>query len=268
MRQSTVTSLHTRRTRRRAATLFAAGILLGPVLTTLGARTESDSPESIVTRGLFKEPPYPLASSGSFDPSRNYELSTLIELGLANNPKTRSAWFNALASKAGVGQARSPYYPQLSFRADGGYQKTWYPTTAGPMGVKQTSMAPELDLEYLLLDFGRRSADVRRTVALLDAANLSFSRTVQSTVFAIQQSYFSHTAALSQQQAARANLELSRTILGMVESQVSNGLGTKPELDTARKTLRQAWRPRTATPRSRWATSVSRQESRRTRRSG
>jgi outer membrane protein TolC len=81
---------------------------------------------------------------------------------------------------------------------------------------------------------------VRRTVALLDAANLTFSRRIQTTVFAIQQAYFAHVAALSQQQAARANLELSKTILAMVEAQVANGLGTKPELDAARKTLAQA----------------------------
>jgi outer membrane protein TolC len=108
------------------------------------------------------------------------------------------------------------------------------------MGLRQTSLTPELDFEYLLLDFGRRAADVRRTVALLEAANLAFSRNVQNTVYSIQQSYFAHTAALSQRDAAKANLELSKTILAMVEAQVANGLGTKPELDTARKTLAQA----------------------------
>jgi len=173
--------------------------------------------------------PFPLAEiETSYDPKKSYELSSLIELGLANNPQTRSAWFNALASSAKVGQAKSPYYPKLSLNATGGYQKSFYPINNGPMGLRQTSLSPELDFEYLLLDFGRRAADVRRTVALLDAANLGFSRNIQNTVFAIQQSYFAHTAALSQREAAKANLGLSKTILSMVEAQVSNGLGTKP----------------------------------------
>jgi outer membrane protein TolC len=210
------------------------------MVVTASARTESDSPGSVVTRGFFKESPYPLTSSASFDPSKSYELSSLIELGLANNPKTRSAWFAALAKGAQVGEAKSLYYPYLSFRTQGGYKKNFYPTQIGNMGVKTTSVVPALDLEYLLLDFGRRAADVRRTVFLLDAANLSFNRSIQATVYAVQQSYFAHTAALSQRDAARANLELSKTILGMVEAQVANGLGTKPELDTARKTLAQA----------------------------
>lgn len=194
-----------------------------------------------MTRGLFVKQPYPLADAAtSFDPARFYELSSLIELGLANNPRTRSTWFNALAKSAEVGEAKSAYYPDLSFRAQGGYQQNFYPTQKGNQPTKTLNVAPELDLEYLLLDFGRRNADVRRTVALLDAANLTFSRNVQATVFAIQQSYFAHTAALSQQEAANANLELSKTILGMVEAQVANGLGTKPELDAAKKTFSQA----------------------------
>jgi outer membrane protein len=206
----------------------------------LPAKEKSNSPGSVVTRGLFVESTYPLGATASFDPQKSYELSSLIELGLANNPQTRSAWFNALAGSAQVGQAKAPYFPKLSLNANGGYEKTWYPTASGPQPTATTSMAPELDFEYLLLDFGRRAADVRRTVALLDAANLGFSRNVQNTVFGIQQSYFAYTAALSQQDAAKANLELSKTILAMVEAQLTNGLGTKPELDTARKTLSQA----------------------------
>ena len=225
---------------RRAATLIAAAGTLCLGLPASPARTESDSPGSLVTRGLFKEQPYPLTSSGSFDPSRSYELASLIELGLANNPQTRSAWFNALAKGAEIGEAKALYYPRLSFTAQGGYRKNFYPTQLGNMSVRTTDIIPALDLEYLLLDFGRRAADVRRTVFLLDAANLSFSRNVQTIVFAIQQSYFAHTASLSQRDAAKANLELSRTILGMVEAQVANGLGTKPELDAARKTFSQA----------------------------
>jgi len=231
-----VTSLNPRRAWRTAATLIAVAGSLCPI-----SAKESDSPGSVVTRGLFVKKAYPLGDTATtFDRTRSYELSSLIELGLANNPQTRSTWFNALAKSAEVGQAKSLYYPNLSFQAQGGYQKTFYPTQNGNLATKTLNVAPELDLEYLLLDFGRRAADVRKTVFLLEAANLTFSRNVQATVFAIQQSYFAHTAALSQRDAAKANLELSKTILGMVEAQVANGLGTRPELDAAKNTFSQA----------------------------
>lgn len=195
----------------------------------------------MVTRGLFVKKPHPLAEAAtSFDPGRSYDLSSLIELSLGNNPYTRSAWFNALASAASVGEAKAPYYPKLGFTAAGGFDNGYNPIQTGPEAYARVSINPGLELEYLLLDFGRRSSDVRRTVALLEAANLTFSRRMQSTVFSVQQAYFAHVAALSQQEAAKANLELSKTILSMVEAQVANGLGTKPELDAARKTLAQA----------------------------
>lgn len=211
------------------------------VVLALACQAGRGSDGNIMDPVLGRQQTFPLSDNiGTMDPKRSYELSSLIELGLANNPQTRSAWFNALARSAQVGQAKSPYYPKLSLQASGGYQKSFYQINDGPMGLRQTSLTPELDFEYLLLDFGRRAADVRRTVALLDAANLAFSRNIQNTVYAIQQSYFAHAAALSQRDAAKANLELSKTILAMVEAQVANGLGTKPELDTARKTFAQA----------------------------
>ncbi|MFZ4387956.1 MAG: TolC family protein, partial [Chthoniobacterales bacterium] len=191
---------------RSAATLFA---VLGSLFT-LKAK-ETDSPGSVVTRGLIVKKAYPLTDTAvSFDPTRSYELAPLIELSLANNPYTRSAWFNALASAAAVGESKAPYYPQLSFRAAGGYSQAYNPIETGPETYQRVNINPGLQLEYLLLDFGRRAADVRRTVALLEGANLTFSRRVQTTVFAVQQSYFAHTAALSQREATKANLEFTR----------------------------------------------------------
>lgn len=229
-----MTFLYPRRALRGAATLIAALSLLA------GFRAEAKKGD-LLDRILPPEKAFPVSEhNATFESGKTYELSSLIELGLANNPRTRSAWFNALVKSAEVGEAKSAYYPDLSFQAQGGYQKTFYPTQNGNLSTKTLNVVPELDLEYLLLDFGRRDADVRRTVALLDAANLTFSRNIQATVFAIQQSYFAHTAALSQQEAAKANLDLSRTILGMVEAQLANGLGTKPELDAAKKTFSQA----------------------------
>jgi len=178
--------------------------------------------------------------AASFDAERVYDIPSLIELSLANNPYTRSAWFNAIAAKASAGQAKAPFYPTLKFDATGGYSQMPYPTQTGPLKVNSTSISPGLQLEYVLMDFGRRAADVRRTVALLEAANLNFNRRMQTTVFAVQQSYFAHSAALAQQQAATSNLELSRTIIEMVEAQKLSGLATEPELLVAKKTLSQA----------------------------
>lgn len=234
--RANVTFHQSKRAFRGAATLFA---LLLPFLT---------APRTLQAgeKGKIANPNISQASSRrgdlstGFHSERTYDLPSLIELSLANNPYTRSAWFNALAAKAAVGQARSAYYPTLNFNASGGYSQMPYPTQTGPLKVNSTSVSPGFELEYILLDFGRRSADVHRTTSLLEAANLNFNRRMQTTLFAVQQSYFAHMAALSQQQAAAANMELSRTIVSMVEAQKNSGLATEPEILVARKTLSQA----------------------------
>lgn len=185
-------------------------------------------------------PILPAEGASSFKKNRAYDLPGLIELSLCNNPYTRAAWFRVLASRASVGVAKAPYYPTAKFTSSGGYSQIPYPTQAGPLSVNSLSISPGFQLEYLLLDFGRREADVRRTAALLQAANLEYSRKFQEILYAVQQSYFAHTAAIAQQQAAASNLKLSQTISDMVQAQLQSGLATQPELLLAQKTLFQA----------------------------
>lgn len=231
-----MTSHQFRRASRDAATLFAL------ILSFLIAPPTFSAKANAKTSGANGTPePFSLDDhTARFDAERIYDIPSLIELSLANNPYTRSVWFNAIAAKAAVGQAKASYYPTLKFDATGGYSQMPYPTQTGPLKVNSTSISPGLELEYVLMDFGRRAADVRHTVALLEAANLTFNRRMQMTVFAVQQSYFAHSAALAQQQAAVSNLELSRTIIQMVEAQKLSGLATDPEFFVAKKTLSQA----------------------------
>lgn len=178
--------------------------------------------------------------AGEFRRERTYDLPSLVELALANNPYTHASWFKAMAAAASVGEAKSPYYPKLSILATGGYDSGYNPIQTGPEAYSRVSINPGIQMEYLLLDFGRRAADVRRTVALLEAADLDYNRRIQTTLFALQQSYFSHTAALAQQEAAMTNLEFARTTREMIAAQQKLGLATEPELLVATKNLSQA----------------------------
>jgi outer membrane protein len=188
--------------------------------------------------GKASDHPFSLGEhQAGFHSERLYDLPALVELALANNPSTRSSWFQALASAASVGQSKSSYYPQLHFNATGGYSQILYPTQSGPLIVNNAGIDPGFRLEYLLLDFGRRTADVRNTTALLQAANFDFNRTLQATLYAVQQGYFSYTAALAEQEAATASVDFSRTTLEMIVAQKASGLATEPELLIARKNL-------------------------------
>ena len=111
------------------------------VVLALASQASRGNDRNIMDPILGHQQSFPLSEhSGSFDKNRNYELSSLIELGLANNPQTRSAWFNALSSSAQVGQAKAPYFPKLSLNAQGGYQKSFYQINNGPMGLSRHQM--------------------------------------------------------------------------------------------------------------------------------
>ncbi len=176
----------------------------------------------------------------SFDPARAYDLGSLTELAMANNPKTRAALFTARAAEAAAGEARAPYYPRVSAEFLGGYDKWYTPATAAPDFFRRQQATAVLSLEYLLLDFGRRAADVSRAVALFEASGLLFDRKVQEVVFAVQSRYFAHEAALSKESATASMLEAARTVMETTRLQVENGLAARPELLRAKRNLLNA----------------------------
>ena len=137
-----------------------------------------------------------------FNESKTYDFGRLLELGMANNPKTRAAWFRAEAAYAGSREARAPYFPKIGAAFEGGVDKWYTPAIPAPNVFTRQQATTGLSIEYLLLDFGRRAADVSRAVALFDAAGFVYERKLQEIVFEIRSRYFTHEAALWKERAA------------------------------------------------------------------
>lgn len=175
-----------------------------------------------------------------FAESKSYDLGNLLELGMANNPQTRAAWFRAEAAYAGSREARAPYFPKIGAAFEGGVDKWYTPSIAAPNVFTRQQATTVLSMEYLLLDFGRRAADVSRAVALFDAAGFVYERKLQEVVFEIQSRYFAHEAALWKERAAASLLEFAKTAEQTLEMEVRNGLSARPELLRARKNVLDA----------------------------
>ncbi len=180
------------------------------------------------------------AEKAVFQADKAYDLPALLNLALGNNPYTKLAWQRAAVASAEVGEARAPYYPKAAFRYVGGIEQSFSPVAAGPNYYRIASNTPSVVLEYLLIDFGRRRAEVDRTLNQLAAANLNYDRQLQKTVFAVQRAYFRHSAALFEEKSATANHELAKTLSESVEEKMKSGLATEPEVLLARRTLAQA----------------------------
>jgi outer membrane protein TolC len=182
----------------------------------------------------------------SIDSSKQYELSELIDIAERTNPETRVAWERARQAAIGVGLAEGTYYPVLAAAATGAvaHVPLPIPTTVVPGGIFTADthfVIPVLSLEWLLLDFGRRRAQVDAAQAQAVEANVSFNAKHQQIVFDVTRKFYSLTAVLGEVAAARAALDSARSLEEAAAMRKQHELATLPEVlqaqeETARAT--------------------------------
>lgn len=163
-------------------------------------------------------------------PTGTATLGDLIDVALRQNPETRSAWAAARARAAAYGRTKSDYYPALSAEAQGGYGRFLFQARPGPITIEQASLEPQLELTWLLLDFGRRGQEDEVARQDLIAANYSFNRKMQDVVFAVQSAYYALDAARSLLEASEENVKLARTVLEAARQRLDVGLETRPDV--------------------------------------
>ena len=169
-----------------------------------------------------------------------YDLPTLVDIALTNNPETQRAWSIARSAAAKFGAAQAPYYPQVGLSSDNGYERTIV-QLPGVLGtLKQWQSDPLVMMNWTLLDFGRRKSASNSARDQLIAANLAFNRSVQTVVFNMESAFYSLDAADSAVTAAQQNLNLAETDLDAVRQRVDLGLATEPELLLAKERVAQS----------------------------
>ena len=168
------------------------------------------------------------------------ELAELIGIALAKNPRTRESWQQARAAAAQLGESMGDYYPEVRFEATGGAEKfgLQFPEATGL--VRQVQILPELQITYVLLDFGRRTAKAEEARRLLQVANYSFNREIQRVIYEVQASFYQFDAALALEIAAQSNLDLARSVREDVGKRLELGLATRPDFLLARQVEAQA----------------------------
>ena len=184
--------------------------------------------------------PADAAAQPPAETNKIYELPELIDLALRQNPSTRQQWASARAAAAAFGAAKAPYYPMASFEGDGGYTKFQFQDQGTEIVIKQWQYTPMLALTYTLLDFGRRSAAADAARQQLAAANFSFNRKIQDVVFGTQRAFYALSASKAAVEAARKNVELTKTDVDAVSQRLDLGLATEPALLLARQRMAQA----------------------------
>jgi len=172
------------------------------------------------------------------EPGKPVTLAQVIDVALANNPTTRTAWLEARAAEAGLGSARAAYLPEIDVLAS----LTHSHGAARSDGSSSTSttFAPSLALNYLLFDFGGREAEVEQARQTLIAFDFLHNTAIQDVILRTQQAYYGYLDAKALLAAQDATLKERQVSLDAAEARHNAGVATIADVLQARTAFSQA----------------------------
>jgi outer membrane protein TolC len=181
----------------------------------------------------------PASTIAVLDPAHTYTLTELIDLAEHNNPRTRVAWERAKQRANALGVEKSAYFPLLVLQAIGGDQRTIspFPKALEARGYNMVGIPivqPELELQYLLFDFGSRAARVDAALAEKIASGANFVQVNQDVAFLVATAYYRLLTAQERLQATRETLKTGQTTQDAAEAQLANGRSTVPDVLNAK----------------------------------
>jgi outer membrane protein len=183
--------------------------------------------------------------AATIDPKREYTLAELIDIAERNNPRTRIVWERARQRAEQLGVEKSAYYPVLAGLAVFADERTIgpFPKPLAPRGytmVEVPLVQPEVTLNYLLFDFGKREAKIDAATAEKLAAGAQFIQENQAVAFSVSSLYYKLLTAQERLQAAQETLKTAQTTQDAAEDQLNNGRATLPDVLNARAETSQA----------------------------
>jgi outer membrane protein TolC len=174
------------------------------------------------------------------DAQKVYELAELVDLAERINPETKVAWEQAKQAASGIGLAQSDYYPVLALQAAANYDREPIPipltaTKATFEDLEAQQASPVATLEWVLLDFGRRRANVRAAKYKLLASNLGFNAHHQAIMFRVQSAFFDLSKARGRIDVAQSSLNSAVKVQEATEERFKQGLATATDVSQARQ---------------------------------
>src|SRR6202453_3760230 len=148
--------------------LFLSLLLAYSATRALGQCAGKVSSPAIVADCAARE--IPREGKAVLDPAHPYTLAELIDVAEHHNPSTRTIWERAKQKARELGLAESAYYPEFDGLAVFGDERLInpFPKPLAPRGyvmVEIPIVRPEVTLQYLIFDFGKREASVDSTKA-------------------------------------------------------------------------------------------------------
>ena len=187
----------------------------------------------------------PRGGTAILDPTHPYTLAELIDVAEEHNPGTRVIWERAKQKARDLALTKSAYYPKLDGLAVFGDERLIdpFPKPLAPRGyvmVELPDVRPEVALQYLIFDFGKREANVGLAKQEKIAAGADVIQVNQALAFRVASAYYLLVTAQEKLQAAQDTLRTAQTTQDAAESKLKNGLATLPDVLNARAQTSQA----------------------------
>jgi outer membrane protein len=187
----------------------------------------------------------PREGTAILDPVHPYTLAELIDVAEHHNPSTRTIWERAKQKARELDLAKSSYYPELEGLAVFGDERLIdpFPEPLAPRGyvmVEIPKVEPEVTLQYLIFDFGKREANVDSAKAEKLVAGADVIQVNQALAFRVARAYYQLVTAQERLQAAQDILRTAQTTQDAAEKRLDNGLATLPDVLNARAQTSQA----------------------------
>jgi hypothetical protein len=118
-----------------------------------------------------------------------------------------------------------------------------FPEPLAPHGyimVEVPVVQPEITLQYLIFDFGKREGKVGEAAAQKIAAGANFIAANQQVAFRVASAYYGLLTAQERLEAARQTLKTAQTTQDAAEDRMNNGRATLPDVLNARAETAQS----------------------------
>ncbi len=155
-------------------------------------------------------------------------LIELINIALKNNPSTSKAWHNAKAEEAVRAQARSAWYPLVTFAGDLTKDRKVADQKSDEFNTR--SYGGALSASILAFDFGGRAASLTEAHHSVLAANFEFNQSMQDLILNVETSYYALYSAKSSLDAAVANTEDAKASYDAAKQRFDVGVGTRLDM--------------------------------------
>ncbi len=157
--------------------------------------------------------------------SDSLTLIELIDIALNNNPSTHKAWYNARSKENIKAQARSDWYPAITFAGDFTKDKKVGNEKAGSSNTK--TYGGTLSASLVVFDFGGRAASLKEAYHSVLAANFEFNQSVQDLVLSVETNYYDFYSAKSNLVAAKADVADAKATYDAAEQKLQAGISTQ-----------------------------------------